>query len=249
MITLYSGTPGAGKSLHLATRLYHWMQFKDAPIIGNFSTNFSSIKKRKGFYIYMDNSELTPDKLIKFSQYYSQIKGRRVKEGEILLVIDECQILFNSRDWGQKNRAQWCAFFTQHRKLGYEVVLVAQFDRMLDRQIRSLIEYEWVHRKVSNFGIQGKLISAFCGGKLFVAVKVVIVRVHHLFFWFCVIALQGYFDSSASFFLLPCEGVGVTLICPCSEWFKTFSVKVNDELVWELGQTCASCSEWSNNNF
>ena len=81
------------------------------------------------------------------------------------------------------------------------------------------------------------------------AVKVVIVRVHHLFFWFCVIALQGYFDSSASFFLLPFEGLGVTLIRPCSEWFKTFSVKVNDELVWELGQTCASCSEWSHNNF
>lgn len=59
-------------------------------------------------------------------------------------------------------------------------------------------------------------------------------------FWFCVIALQGYFDSSASFFLLPFEGVGVTLICPCSEWFQTFSVKVNDELVWELGQTCAA---------
>lgn len=61
------------------------------------------------------------------------------------------------------------------------------------------------------------------------------------FFWSYVIAIQGYCDSSASFFLLPCEGVGVTLICPCSEWFKTFSVKVNDELVWELGQTCASC--------
>lgn len=59
-------------------------------------------------------------------------------------------------------------------------------------------------------------------------------------FWFCVIALQGYFDSSASFFLLPFEGVGVTLIRPCSECFQTFSVKVNDELVWELGQTCAA---------
>nr|DAX06503.1 MAG TPA: zinc-ribbon domain protein [Inoviridae sp.] len=33
----------------------------------------------------------------------------------------------------------------------------------------------------------------------------------------------------------------MTLICPCSECFQTFSVKVNDELVWELGQTCASC--------
>lgn len=80
------------------------------------------------------------------------------------------------------------------------------------------------------------------------AVKVVIAWVHHLFFRFCVIALQGYFDSSASFFLLPFEGLGVTLIRPCSEWFKTFSVKVNDELVWELGQTCASCSEWYHNN-
>lgn len=38
------------------------------------------------------------------------------------------------------------------------------------------------------------------------------------------------------------------LIRPCSEWFQTFSGKVNDELVWELGQTCASCSEWYHNN-
>lgn len=117
MITLYSGTPGAGKSLHLATRLYHWMQFKDAPIIGNFATNFSSIKTRKGFYIFMDNSELTPDKLIKFSQYYSQIKGRRVKEGEILLVIDECQILFNSRDWGAEKPCAVVCFFYSASKI------------------------------------------------------------------------------------------------------------------------------------
>lgn len=41
--------------------------------------------------------------------------------------------------------------------------------------------------------------NSFCAP----TVKVVIVRVHHLFFWFCVIALQGYFDSSASFFFTP----------------------------------------------
>lgn len=172
MITLYSGTPGAGKSLHLASRIYHRMQYVNAPVIGNFHCNFSRIKKIRGHYLYIDNADLTPDKLINFSRNYSEYIGRRLKEGELLLVIDECQILFNARDWGQKNRADWCSFFTQHRKLGYEVVLIAQFDRMLDRQIRSLIEYEWVHRKVSNFGIQGKLLSAFCAGKLFVAVKV-----------------------------------------------------------------------------
>ena len=53
MITLYSGTPGAGKSLHLASRLYHWMQYRNAPIIANFSCDFSSIKKPKStVYLY-----------------------------------------------------------------------------------------------------------------------------------------------------------------------------------------------------
>ena len=172
MITLYSGTPGAGKSLHLASRLYHWMQYKNAPIIGNFHCDFSSIRKQKGSFLYLDNSELTPERLLWFSKNYSDYVGQRVREGEILLVIDEAQLLFNSREWVKSDRAEWCSFFTQHRKLGYEVVLVAQFDRMLDRQIRSLIEYEWIHRKVSNFGTKGKIISSFCGGRLFVAVKV-----------------------------------------------------------------------------
>lgn len=102
MITLYSGTPGAGKSLHLASRLYHWMQYRPAPIIGNFSCDFSSISKPKGSFLYIDNAFLTPERLITFSRNYSEYVGRRVKEGEILLVIDECQIMFNAREWGQR---------------------------------------------------------------------------------------------------------------------------------------------------
>ena len=88
------------------------------------------------------------------------------------MVIDECQRIFNARDWGQKGRGEWLTFFTLHRHLGYDIVLIAQFDRMLDRQIRSLIEYEYIHRKVSNFGWKGKLLSCFALGNLFVTVKV-----------------------------------------------------------------------------
>ena len=83
MITLYSGTPGAGKSLHLASRLYHWMQYRPAPIIGNFSCDFSSISKPKGSFLYIDNAFLTPERLITFSRNYSEFVGRRVKEGAI----------------------------------------------------------------------------------------------------------------------------------------------------------------------
>ena len=175
MITLYSGTPGSGKSLHFASRLVHKIQHSKNPVIGNFQCDFSKISHRQNSfdtYLYLDNSELSPERLINFSKNYSAFVGRRLKESEILLVIDECQIMFNAREWGQRDRAAWLSFFTQHRKLGYEVVLIAQFDRMIDRQIRSLIEYEWIHRKVSNFGFLGKLFALVFGGKLFVAVKV-----------------------------------------------------------------------------
>ena len=43
---------------------------------------------------------------------------------------------------------------------------------MLDRQIRSVIEYEYIHRKVGNFGIKGKVYLLLWGSKVHVAVKV-----------------------------------------------------------------------------
>lgn len=172
MISLYSGTPGAGKSLHLARIISNRLR-AGKPVIGNFPLSCENLKSRKlGEYLEVDNLELTVDLLVRCSRGVQELQGRRLKEGEILLVIDESQILFNSRDYGRKDRAGWLSFFTQHRKLGYEVILVAQFDRMLDRQIRALVEYEYRHRKVSNYGVVGFLMSAVFLGNLFVSVKI-----------------------------------------------------------------------------
>ena len=115
--------------------------------------------------------ELTVDLLLRCSMGVRALKGGKLQEGYILLVIDESQILFNSRDYGRGDRRDWLSFFSQHRKLGYNVVLVAQYDRMLDRQIRALVEYEYVHRKISNFGTIGFVLGMFFGGNLFVCVK------------------------------------------------------------------------------
>lgn len=170
MISLYSGTPGSGKSLHMAMRLYWWIK-AGKPCICNFDLNLPTIKGRKDkHFSFVPNDKLNPKYLI---DYANKLKGTgKVKEGSILLVIDEAQLIFNSRDWGKRDRADWLSFFTLHRHLGYDIVLIAQFDRMLDRQIRSLIEYEYIHRKVSNFGMKGKALSALALGNLFVSVKV-----------------------------------------------------------------------------
>lgn len=168
MIYLFSGTPGSGKSLHSAKVIYEKLQ-KGKTVISNFDINKNKIKHCKGEHHYIPNWELTPDKIIDISR--NHFDGKKVKEDEILLIIDECQLIFNSRDWQQKGRNEWLSFFSQHRKFGVLIILVAQFDKMIDRQIRGLIEYDYIHRKVANYGFFGAILSMFALGKLFVNVK------------------------------------------------------------------------------
>lgn len=169
MIFLYSGTPGSGKSLHSAQVIY-WALRQNKPVVANFSVDIQKIKHaKKENFIEYDNSDLSPELLRSISKEY--FKDHKFKEGSIKLFIDECQLVFNAREWNVKGRSEWLGFFTNHRKYGYDIYLVAQFDRMIDRQIRSLIEYEYIHRKVSNYGWKGFLLSLFGGGNLFVSVK------------------------------------------------------------------------------
>lgn len=141
------------------------LRIKKQNVMANFPINEDIVKrrvKRTGEFIYKDNSEMT----VKFLVDYARKNHVMGKEGQTLICLDECQIMFNPREFQRKDRLQWIEFFTQHRKLGYNVILVTQNDRLLDRQIRALIEYEIRHRKVNNFGI-GQLFPF----KLFIGVQ------------------------------------------------------------------------------
>lgn len=169
MIYLYSGTPGSGKSLHTAQVIYYTL-LRNKPVICNFSINLDYVKHSDKF-VYQDNTKLTPAYLVDYARRYWG--DNPVREGELTVFIDEAQMMFNARSWDASDRAGWNKFFQVHRHYGYDIILVAQFDRMIDRQIRSLIEYEVVHRKVSNMGIKGKLLcTLFLSPKLFVYVKI-----------------------------------------------------------------------------
>lgn len=168
MIYLYSGTPGSGKSLHVAQIIVNRLRSR-MPVIANFDVNRDYVKNYDGNFYVVDN-DIQPEELITFSHEYFTL--HRFKEESILLVLDEAQLIFNCREWDAHSRKAWVSFFTQHRKYGYRVILIAQFDRMLDRQIRSLIEYNVIHRKVSNYGTAGRIFSVLALGQLHVAVKV-----------------------------------------------------------------------------
>lgn len=176
MIYLYSGTPGSGKSLHCASNIYNNLKYGNYTYICNFPINMDKFtdKQRKRF-IYRDNAGMTPEYFQQFSeQYFREHPAKSIKdaEGRLKIYIDEAQIMFNAREWQKTYSDGWTKFFSLHRHLGYDIILIAQFDRMLDRQIRSLIEYEYVHRKISNMGIYGKVTNIVACGGLFYCAKI-----------------------------------------------------------------------------
>ncbi|MDD4548096.1 MAG: zonular occludens toxin domain-containing protein [Bacilli bacterium] len=149
MIWLYSGTPGSGKSFHAVSDILGKTKRKEKnKVIANFPLAFKTDKQKSNF-IYIDNSDMTIENLTN----YAHENHKLGIEGQTLVVIDEAQILFNSRDWGSnsKKRMAWIKFFSQHRKYGFNFILIAQFDLMIDKQIRALIEYEVAHMKMNNF--------------------------------------------------------------------------------------------------
>lgn len=165
-IWLYTGTPGSGKSYHAARDIVKRLR-KGGGLIANFPVNEDYVKKRKTKVEYWDNSELTAERLVAHALEHHKIG----KEGQTLVVIDECQIIFNCRDFGRKDRNAWVQLFAQHRKLGYNFILITQADRMIDKQIRSLVETEVKHRKLNNYGFGGMILSLFTvGSAWFIAI-------------------------------------------------------------------------------
>lgn len=125
---------------------------------------------------YVDNSEMTVDFLIDFCERKHKFKTVLIDgkeelvcpEDQTLVIIDEAALLFNCRGWQDTTRQEWCNFFSQHRKYGFNIILVSQNERMLDRQIRYNIEVYVAHKNMKYFNWFAKFLSFLFGGSLFV---------------------------------------------------------------------------------
>lgn len=203
MIHFFTGTPGSGKSLHMAMLIDKQLR-KGKNVIANFEINERTYKRfnkkhpgKLGQFIYVSNTELLTNAYFKrynrqsgkfvepAKDSFSYIEGLygyalnfhkrnargQIIEGQTMLVLDECQDLFNPRSWNRNDRLKWCSFFREHRKYGYEVYLISQDDKVIDKQIRSILQFEYTHRCINNYKLAGKLMGLMAGGKMFVYVK------------------------------------------------------------------------------
>lgn len=95
-------------------------------------------------------------------------KGKVAKqyEGRGRLYIDEAQLFFNSRAW--KGNDEFIHFFSQSRKLKWDIIIVAHDVSMIDKQIRNFLEYEYRFRnmqkiKIPIIGIPLSPVPCFLG--------------------------------------------------------------------------------------
>lgn len=158
-IELYTGFPGAGKS-YAATKEGVTVSdsvFNKKYVIANFPIkdkkkllHFTKKKEEDKYiesrWIYKENEELTVRFLVEKSKEMDWIG----KEGSCLVLFDEASMPFNSRDWNAPDRRDWIKFLSQHRKFGYDFIMITQDANMLDKQIRALAEYETVFRRLNS---------------------------------------------------------------------------------------------------
>lgn len=173
-IDVYTGVPGSGKSLHAAADIRISLARRyPRPVIANFplAANAPLTDDQRALYTYLPNSDMTAGRISGICDDFWHESGREFREDYITLVLDECQLIFNSRRWSDRSRMAYLEFLSQSRKFGVRVVLVTQSVKMIDNQFRMLIEREFNHRRIKSMGPVGWLVAAPFGGRLFLIVR------------------------------------------------------------------------------
>lgn len=178
-IEIFEGTPGSGKSFcAIEDMMFHIIA--GGVVASNFllspdwamrlsrsSTLFVKDPKKliqkarkywnRAFYVGSSETVMKLSGLLRgensIADRFCSEKMSKKREGVGRLYIDEAQLYFNSRNW--KDNMGFIEFFTQHRKLKWDVVLIAHSIDMIDKQIKPLIEYQRSFRNLRKVKVLG----------------------------------------------------------------------------------------------
>lgn len=147
MLYLYTGVPGAGKTLYAVSNLVKRKDFKDRPIF------VDGIK------------DLDHDKI----NYFDIPEGESIQTWPkwappgAIIVVDECQRIFRPRPSGSKV-PDYVSELETHRQRGLDFILITQHPRLIDVHLRGLIEHH-THLGKTNLGLRRKMEWSTGGAK------------------------------------------------------------------------------------
>ncbi|WP_321531746.1 zonular occludens toxin domain-containing protein [uncultured Desulfuromonas sp.] len=164
MIIIHEGVPGSGKTYDAIRKII------DALRAGrNVYTNIDGVDLpdcREYISGFLDVSrDLLQTRLVHLTDDQVRCFWEHVPEGS-LIVVDEAQLYFNSRDFQKDENRKFGDWASTHRHHGYDLILVTQRAARIDTSVRSLAEFRYRYRKLNVFGGLMKktyLVYTFCG--------------------------------------------------------------------------------------
>lgn len=151
-MTIYAitGNLGAGKSLVSVGRIRDYL-FKGRKVATNLDLDLSKLCSQRSKARYIRLSDFPSAEEFEALGLGNESLDE-TKNG--LIVLDECGVFFNSRDWADPTRKAAIAWLLHSRKKGWDVIFIVQEINLIDKQIRvSMIEHVGVCKRADRLTI------------------------------------------------------------------------------------------------
>lgn len=150
MIEIFQGRIGGGKTYSAMLRMASHLA-KGGHVYTNieFSPDglLQLVRKSFGMIVTLEQVHVLTEEQIPNFQ-------RHISAGEmnlpVLVVIDEAQLWFNSRDWNKQSK-EMLTFLTQSRKVSVDVIFITQAVSNIDKQFRVLCQYVWAFKDIQKW--------------------------------------------------------------------------------------------------
>jgi hypothetical protein len=165
MIELYQGRIGGGKTYSAVRRIIKYLA-AGRTVYTNIEFNLKNLEitLAKRFSVAFDVDQLRElPELTDHKYEWHEMIDWGVPSCPVLVVIDEAQLHYNSRDWAetQKRGKDMLSFLTQSRKAFVDVIYITQEVGNIDKQFRVLCQFIWTFRNMefAEIPIFGGLLS------------------------------------------------------------------------------------------
>lgn len=157
-ISLFEGLPGSGKSYDAVRKVLSNLKKKRRVLTNIDGLQHFHQRQVIQHYLDLDDFEID-DFLIYLEDEQVSEFWNFVTPGD-LIVIDEAQNFFNSRDWQTDTNRTLGKWASEHRKRGNDVIFITQNMAGIESSVRRLIEWVYRYKKLNMFGsaIQKKYI-------------------------------------------------------------------------------------------